>query len=246
MTDKKETMALRARAGWYRLLAGVFAEELRGPFLRALRTESALAELAAMGVSLGDDFAHEDEAELEEALACEYSMLFVAPGSFPPVESVRLQGGFRQSASSETRAFYAAEGFAAEPGRFATFDDHLAVELGFLAELLERQAQALERGDTAAANRVDKTVKRFWVQHLGRWVRGFARLAERAAQHPFYREMAGLLGAFAEAELTLLKLDVADADHGNWRAPRPPEVDQPMWCGAGARPGEGVEVGVPV
>ena len=244
MNDVTEAVAaLRARAGWYRLLAGVFAEELRGEFLRALRGDAVLKDLAALGVELGPEFIREDEAALEEALACEYTMLFVAPGGFPPVESVRLQGGLRQRASTETQAFYAAEGFAVAAGRFARFDDHLAVELGFVAALLERQGQALGDGDAVLAARLEKTVKRFWVKHLGLWVRGYAALVERAARHPFYREMAGLLGAFAEAEVAHLGLTVADADGGKWRAPRPPEVDEPLWCGA---PPTAVEVAAPV
>lgn len=228
---------LHARAGWYRLLAGVFAEEPCGEFLATLRSPAALAELAALGVQLPPEFSTQGQTALEEALACEYTMLFVAPGGFPPVESVRLQGGFRQAASSRVRDFYTAEGFAPAPGgRFALFDDHLAVQLGFVAALLTRQSEALAAGDAALAARTEKAVKRFWVQHLGLWVRGFAALVERAADHPFYRAMGGLLAAFAEAELTLMGLDLADADGGALRAPRPPEIDQPIWCGGGCPP----------
>lgn len=246
MTETIAIESLRARAGWYRLLAGVFAEEPRGDFLDALRGESTLAALDQFGVQLGPDFSTADRDQVEDDLACEYSMLFVAPGGFPPVESVRLQGGFRQGASSAVRTFYTAEGFAAQGGRFAVFEDHLSVELGFIAALLERQTRALEAGDAARARQAEKTIKRFWVQHLGLWVRGFASVVVRAAEHPFYREMARLLGAFAESELELLGLEVADTDGGSWRAPRPAQVDEPIWCGARPEGQQGVAVGMPV
>lgn len=233
--SKEKEEALRARAGWYRLFAGVFAEEPQGDFLRELRGDDCLTALEDLGVNFKNDFLNTDLTELEEVLACEYTMLFVAPGGFPPIESVRLQGGFRQSAVTETKALYAGEGFAAKPGRFATFDDHLAVEMGFIAELLEQQAGALGHNEVTEAKRLEKLIKRFWVQHLGLWIRGFSNLIEEASEHSFYREMAILLNAFAEAELEVLKLDIADADGGRWRAPRPAEVDQPMQCGGVAK-----------
>jgi putative dimethyl sulfoxide reductase chaperone len=225
---------LRSRSHWYRLLAGVFAEEPQAAFLRELRSEACLASLAELGVNFGDDFLVESEEALLEELAAEYTMLFVAPGGFPPMESVRLQGGLRQSAVNETRDDYAAEGFSVQPGRFITFDDHLAVEMQFVAALLERQADALEQDDATEAMRLEKTVKRFWVKHLGCWVRGYASLVEEAAAHTFYREMARLLDAFAIAELEVMGLEIDDQDGGRWRAPKPESVTQPMQCGGAA------------
>lgn len=226
--------ALQSRAHWYRLLAGAFAEEPQSGFLRELRSENCLAALAELGVDFGEDFLGGEEQALLDDLAAEYTMLFVAPGGFPPVESVRLQGGYKQSAANETRDAYAAEGFTVQSGRFATFDDHLAVEMQFVAALLERQAEALSTGDEQEARRLEKSAKRFWIKHLGRWCRGFAQLVEEASEHSFYREMARLLDAFAVAELEVLGLDVADEDGGRLRAPKPEAVTQPMQCGGPA------------
>ncbi|WP_303906444.1 TorD/DmsD family molecular chaperone [Thiohalomonas denitrificans] len=226
--------ALRSRAHWYRLLAGAFAEEPQSGFLRELRGEHCLADLAELGVDFDADFLGRDEEVLAEELAAEYTMLFIAPGGFPPVESVRLQGGYRQSAVNETRDAYAAEGFAVQSGRFATFEDHLSVEMQFIAALLERQAEALSAGDVKDARRLDKVVKRFWVKHLGRWSRGFAQTVEGATEYSFYREMARLLEAFTLAELEVLGLDVADEDGARLRAPKPDAVTRPMQCGGAA------------
>jgi len=226
--------ALKSRVHWYRLLAGVFAEEPQGDFLRELRGEDCLAALGDLGVNFGEDFIGCNEDTLSEELAAEYTMLFVAPGGFPPIESVRLQGGYRQSAVNETRDAYAAEGYNVQSGRFISFDDHLAVEMQFIAALLERQAEALSAGNEQEARRMEKTVKRFWMKHLGRWVRGYASLVEEAAEHSFYREMACLLGAFAEAELDAMGLNVADEDGGKMRAAKPEAVTRPMQCGGAA------------
>lgn len=234
MEQPNSIEALQSRAHWYRLLAGVFAEEPQSGFLRELRSEGFLAALAELGVNFGSDFLGCPEDTLIEELAAEYTMLFVAPGSFPPIESVRLQGGYRQSAANEARDAYAAEGFSVQPGRFISFDDHLAVEMQFVAALLERQAEALSSGDEQEARRLEKATKRFWMKHLGRWCRGYAQLVEEAAEHSFYREMARLLDAFAAAELDVLGLDVADEDGGKLRAAKPEAVTQPMQCGGAA------------
>lgn len=226
--------ALNSRAHWYRLLAGVFAEEPQAPFLRELRSQACIEALAEVGVSFGEDFLATGEEKLLEDLAAEYTMLFVAPGGFPPVESVRLQGGYRQSAFNEVRDAYAAEGFNVQSGRFAIFDDHLVAQMQFVAALLERQAEALAAAEEQEARRLEKTVKRFWMKHLGRWCRGYAQLVEEAAEHSFYREMARLLDAFVTAELDIMGLDVVDEDGGKLRAPKPKSVSEPMQCGGAA------------
>ncbi|MFZ5462119.1 MAG: hypothetical protein ACOZB1_00980, partial [Pseudomonadota bacterium] len=66
----------------------------------------------------------------------------------------------------------------------------------------------------------ERETKRFWTLHLGRWVRGYARLVQRAAEHSFYREMARLLEAFAEQEIALLRLRVEDQDLGREVVPK--------------------------
>ena len=66
-TDTME--ALNARAHWYQLLAGVFAEEVQAPFLRELRSQACIEALAEVGVSFGEDFLATDEETLLEDLA---------------------------------------------------------------------------------------------------------------------------------------------------------------------------------
>lgn len=211
---------LHARANFYQLLAGAFVEEPAAAYLNALREPQALAALAQLGVRFDDDVTGVPLAQLQEALANEYTALFASPGGCPPVESARLAGRFQQEPFHAVKAIYQAAGFALQQGKFALFEDQLGIELSFVAALLERQAAALDRGDDAAGNLAEKDIKRFWANHLGRWVRGYATLLERVAEHSFYREIARLLAAFAQDELTLLKMHVDDADGGRERVPK--------------------------
>jgi putative dimethyl sulfoxide reductase chaperone len=111
-------------------------------------------------------------------------------------------------------------GFMLTPGRFEVFADQLGVELMFVAELLDRGADALEAGDAAEAKRLEKEIKRFWVQHLGRWVRGYAQLIERTAEHSYFREMARFLRGFAVEEVDAMELRVEDADQARLVVPK--------------------------
>ncbi|WP_127474925.1 TorD/DmsD family molecular chaperone [Sulfurivermis fontis] len=221
-----------ARARHYRLLAGAFIEEPGRDYLAALRSPESLQALGELGVSFDSDFLDPPLEQLQETLACEYTVLFASSGGFPPVESVRLHGGFQQAPCFAVREFYGKEGFVVGAGRFQVFDDQLGVELQFVAALMDRIVTAMAQGDDKEQRRLEKTVKRFWAQHLGRWVRGYATLVERAASHSFYREMAALLDAFAVFELEQLGLDLVDEDQGKLELPPLAGADEPMRCGA--------------
>ncbi len=210
----------RARAGVYRLLSGVFVEEASAEFIDALRAPAAQTQFDEVGLCFDTDFTDAPTGTLIEELAIEYSTLFAVSGGFPPVESVRLYGRFKQDPNFETMQTYRRLGFSLSPGRFEVFADQLGVELMFVAELLDRCTAALECGDRMAFRRLDKEIKRFWTQHLGRWVRGYCRLIERTAEHSFYREMARFLGGYASEEIEAMGLRIEDADQARAVVPK--------------------------
>lgn len=209
-----------ARAGVYRLLSAVFLEEAGGDFLAALRQPDALASLASAGLAFDGDFTASSLDALVERLSCEYTTLFAASGGFPPVESVRLTGRYKQEPHFQVGQAYARCGFALRKGRFEVFPDQLGAELMFVAELLDRSVKALDAGDTGEYTRLEREIKRFWTLHLGRWVRGYGRLIARAAEHSFYREMARFLTGFADEEIAAMRLRIDDLDHGRAVVPK--------------------------
>jgi TorA maturation chaperone TorD len=210
-----------ARASLYRLLAGVFVEEPAAPFLATLREPALLQLLHSAGIRFDVDFLEGDLPALSDALACEYATLFASSGGFPPVESVRLTGRFKQEPHFQVAQLYQRLGFEQVSGRFAVFPDQLGIELMFVAELLTRGAAALAREDRPAYKTLEKEIKRFWALHLGRWVRGYSGLIERAAGHSFYREMARFLAGFAAEEIAALGLThLDDLDQGQLEVPK--------------------------
>ncbi|MDZ4173659.1 MAG: molecular chaperone TorD family protein [Hydrogenophaga sp.] len=210
-----------ARADLYRILAGVFVEEPSPAFLAALREPAMLQSLKDAGLDFGADFLASDLPALTEALACEYATLFASSGGFPPIESVRLTGRFKQDPHFQIAALYQRLDFEQVKGRFEVFPDQLGIELMFVAELLTRAASALAQDDEAAYKKLDKEIKRFWTLHLGRWVRGYSGLIERASTHSFYRQMARFLGGFAVEEIAAMGLNhLDDLDQGQLQVPK--------------------------
>lgn len=222
LASPAETVAdWRARAEVYRMLSGVFVEEPGSAFIEALRSPAALEELGFAGLRFDADFLTAPPlADLLEALCIEYTTLFAGSGGFPPVESVRLTGRYKQEPNFATMQTYKRLGFVLSPGRFEVFADQLGIELMFVAELLERGATALEQGDAVTQRRLDREIKRFWSQHLGLWVRGYCRLIERTAEHSFYREMARFLGGFAAEEVEAMGLRIEDRDQARLEVPK--------------------------
>lgn len=209
-----------ARASIYRMLSAVFVEEPSHEFLRALRSEEVIGALSDAGLDFGLAFVQVDLDTLMNELSCEYATLFASSGSFPPVESVRLTGRYKQDPHFQVGQTYARFGFVLQKGRFEVFPDQLGIELMFVAELLERAAAAIEHGDSAEFKRCEREIKRFWTLHLGRWVRGYCRLIERAAEQSFYREMARFLDGFAEEEIAAMGLRIENLDQGAGVVPK--------------------------
>lgn len=211
----------RARASIYRVLAGVFVEEPSVEFLTSMAKPAWLQSLEHAGIRFDADFLDTDLSTLVNVLACEYTTLFASSGGFPPVESVRLTGRFKQDPHYQVSAVYKRLGFEQVKGRFEVFADQLGMELMFVAEMLERCAQALDADDLIAYKRTDKEIKRFWSLHLGRWVRGYSSLIARAANHSFYREMARFLNGFAAEEIAAMGLSrLDDLDQGQLVVPK--------------------------
>jgi TorA maturation chaperone TorD len=162
--------------------------------------------------------------------------MFTASGGFPPIESARLTGRLKQEPYFDVSQTYRRFGFQVGKTRFFVFEDQLGVELAFVAEMLERCLAALDRGDAAEYRKLEREIRRFWSVHLGKWLRGYARLVQRASEHSFYRQMARLLESFASEEIVLLGLRIEDEDQARAVVPKSEiqvafNPDEPV-CGA--------------
>lgn len=128
-----------------------------------------------------------------QPLGAEYQRLFIGPLALVahPYESVHLSVDrlLFDSHTVAVRHCYAAAGFSApRPGREP--EDHVGLELDFVARIAARAVVAADQGDQAAAELDAARVQAFLCDHVQRWVPRWAQLLADDAQEDFYRGVA--------------------------------------------------------
>lgn len=201
MKDVVDTTAAE-RGHVYALLSAVFRRPLDARRIEALRAPDMLAAFRAAGVDPGEDFDREDAAILLDRLAIDYTQLFHGPeGRIAPYESIQTGDGsdLMGPSAHAVRRFMAEVGYAVPP-ESGELPDHISVELAFMAELIRREAEAGEGGDTATVARASALRRRFLAEHIGHWAVPFARKVKARAATKFYSGMADLLEGIITAE----------------------------------------------
>jgi len=143
-----------------------------------------------------------DPGKLSE-LTWDFNRLFVGPGQMlaPPWESVHRskQGLTFQETTIRVRQLYEQYGLRS-PALHREPDDHIGLELTFLAELLSLAADAAGRGRDSELARYVTAQREFLENHLMKWAPEFLRQIEAAAETDYYRGVARLtLGCLTES-----------------------------------------------
>ncbi len=218
MTDRAETAM--ARADVYGLLAAVFRAEPSSSFLTRLKDPEILGVFEALGLSLGEEFRDSPSERLREDLAVEFTRLFLGPGShISPHESLhtdRASGGNADLWGPETVAvkrFMEAAGLTVDDG-FTGMPDHICAELEFMQHLTTKEAAAWTESDEEFATNILKIERRFYDEHLSRWVARFCDKVIENSEHPFYQRIAEVTKGFLEYEGETLQDFVAGAGNG--------------------------------
>lgn len=140
------------------------------------------------------------EQELEDLL-WEYTRLFIGPYKLPcpPWESVYTspQRLMMQEPYDEVEGFYREIGLTINNTQ--VMPDHIGVELNFLAVLCGKINNDPEKSLYFLG-----IAKRFWDEHLQRWVPQFTMDMEAAADFPIYKSLARVTRDFITSQLNLL------------------------------------------
>ena len=201
----------RGRA--YRLLSRTFEREVDAAFAEHLAAPDAFEsddkELLRLFGEVQAGVSDRSERALEE-LAVDFDRVFFGMGPLAsekafPYESVYTsdKGLMMQDAYSEVRKEYRERGVAKNPA-FTEPDDHLAVELAFLATCCETAAEALSARDASAAEASLVVQRSFLEKHLLNWTPAFAADVRRA-NGGFYAAAADFLVAFLRADDDVLR-----------------------------------------
>ena len=206
------------RSSIYGFLAAVYRQELTSELLQQMKAQQFQEVLSNLGVKLNNGFFQNSEKELLENLAIEYTRLFVGPGKhIPPYESVHHKKEGVQSGqlwgelTGEVKNIIEFSGLKYK-SEYTGMPDHISVELEFMQHVVQREAQAWQADDDETALRCLKNEKKFVDEHLLGWIPDFCQKVSKAAEMPFYREMAGLTRSFIEFEKQELKKLTEDAD----------------------------------
>ena len=97
------------------------------------------------------------------------------------------------------REFYRTCGYEAQEYRHVP-DDHLAIELDFLAALAQDALDACDAGDAQRAQDAFDAGTSFLKSHLSQWVGEFASDLRERDGSPFYCAVADAIVAFVQAD----------------------------------------------
>jgi TorA maturation chaperone TorD len=131
--------------------------------------------------------------EAFDAIRFDYTRLFIGPGKVlaPPWESVYFNEtrSIFQEKTLEVREWYCRFGLESVKIRKEP-DDHIGLELNFLAHLAGQAAAALEAQNQPEYESLLDAQRQFANQHLFAWFGGWFKLVEKYARTDFYRGLA--------------------------------------------------------
>ena len=202
------------RSAVYRLLARLYRVEVDEEFLAELKTMRFPAATGNTAVDTGyrtiATYLSGADAHAITDLAVDYVRAFIGHGidaysAAYPFESVYTSpdGLMMQEAYTQVRTLYHAARFAKDPA-FPEPEDHLAVELAFMARLCEQAAGALRAGEGQAAEDLLGGQLAFLRDHLLRWIEPFAADACASAETGFYAHLATFTETYLKADESAL------------------------------------------
>lgn len=217
MAKKEEIKSLlKARANLYRFLGSLYIMEVDEDALADMKKmqfpknlpESNLSEAYKM---ISEYIAACTNDDLDD-LAADYAKTFLAAGEASgqaafPYESIYVSkkheiGGRTEQ---ETLALYALHGWEPSKNMYRTMNDHIGLELEFMAVLCEEQLLACNTNNSNRAAMSLGEQKEFLETHL-RWAGAFCMDVNKFAQTTFYQGIAKLTSEFLAQEKELLAM----------------------------------------
>ncbi|SDE38575.1 TorD/DmsD family molecular chaperone [Sporomusa acidovorans] len=203
------------RENLYRFLGRLYKVEVDQALLDQLEglcfpVECGEDELAA-GYRLLAGYCQQLTGDPLTDLAVDYARVFLGAGiagneAAYPYESVYTSPKrlIMQEARDQVMAAYRAKGLS----KLETLDvpeDHIALELEFMAYLCQETQQALSRRDWPAVATCLKEQRDFFVQHLLNWVPAFCADIEKYGETKFYKAVAKITKGYLRLERTLME-----------------------------------------
>jgi anaerobic sulfite reductase subunit A len=166
-----------------------------------------LAEGLKQIASFASSLKGADLGKVRVDLAADYAGLFLGAGGkhVHPSESYYVTKGqlLMQQPRDEVLKLYRAMGVD-KVGEFKEPEDHVALELQFMAHLCDKTTAALKRGNFGGVRRYLVVQRNFLDEHLGKWVPKLASDMLKLSKHEFYRAIAKITKAFVALDKELV------------------------------------------
>lgn len=193
----------------YTLLSRFYEKEVTADFAAEVAAHADIetddAALFEGFSAIKDELALCDEAQLEQ-WAVAFNRVFFGMGprtaqkAFPYESVYTSEGGLMmQEAYAQVMHIYRDANFEKNP-EFTEPEDHLAVELSFMARLCDGAVEALQKGDEESAEAALQAQKEFLQKHLLNWVPVFAVDAKKAADGGLYEQLVTVTVAYLLAD----------------------------------------------
>jgi TorA maturation chaperone TorD len=211
------------RGAIYVFLATIYAKELAKPFLLDLATKKEFFQRLAedpetKGTEMAEGFKSianfasnirkEDLDRLQLELAAEYAGLFLGVWQTPPhpSESAYMSTDhlIMQKPRDDVMMLYRAMGFE-KVKEFTEPEDHIALELQFMANLCEKATAAMKNQNQADARKYLETQRDFLNQHLVKWVPRLVADILKGGRREFYKAVAKVTKGFIEMDKEMVQ-----------------------------------------
>lgn len=217
MEEQCETveLVLSNRRFLYRLIARCFAEEADQRLVETLLSQHAWQEVVLVppAEDIGLAFTqlrsllHDLDGNAVDRIRCQFARAFLGPGTLPssPWESVHVTGKnlLFQPHTLSVREAYRSSGFL--PARYPSVaDDHIALELDFLANLAEKACESYAAENKDQYRRRLRKHRNFLDEHLLVWIDEYRN--ELVANDPdgFYTALSTFTSAVAKRDRAIL------------------------------------------
>jgi len=231
VSDSLATTLYQFRGAFYMLLSRAFSRELDQDTIKGMEQVSkSLMEVWEIlqipsdpdvhaGKSLLNSFfdgleQENSDGEIEK-LAAEYASLFLGVGSktVSPCESVYLSKSrmLYQSSIFEVQQLYGEAGMI-KSDQYSEPDDHIAVELMYMARLCE-MTKEVDKTETGQAHRYLSLQQKFLQDHLLKWVPRFSQDLIDTAPPGFYKAVAYLLKGYTQIDNSLIELMIQELSY---------------------------------
>lgn len=200
---------LQERAGFYRLLRALYSYPISEDLLRTILDLKPLPNIeTGDGLRKIQSGLAGDLAEKVEVLNTEMTRLLEGPGitPAPPYASYFLnQGQLMGNSALIARQFY--QEWRVEPDLYFNMpDDHITLEMGFLAHLaqiaLEKDSEDREQSLEASRDFLKKS--------LMPWLSQFCRAVIKASSLPFFVGLAEFTHAYVHSDFDWLSFVLMD------------------------------------